>query len=185
MPRRTDLPPMPLCNGCGACCGPVTARPEEVKRIRKYVRENSIEWLVEPVEPDTISFACGFLRKQDDGSYQCAVHPVRPWTCRAFGVIKEMPCPLFPEAVVESFPRQKAQELRLVDASDKYLGENFEPGYLARVGGPQTGVALHAMAAAAIEQNLRGAARERQSPSGGLKISDVGSQFIGVRQWLP
>ena len=161
MPRRTDLPPMPLCNGCGACCGPVTARPEEVKRIRKYVKENGVEWQAEPVEPGTISFACGFLRKHGDGSYACAVHEVRPWTCRAFGVIKEMPCPLFPEAAVESIPRQKAQELRLVDPGDRYLGEHFEPGYLARIGGRQTGVALHAMAAAALQQNLANAKRER------------------------
>jgi Fe-S-cluster containining protein len=160
---------MPLCNGCGACCGPVTARPDEVKRIRRYVKENDVVWLTEPVETNTISFACGFLRKQEDGSFSCAIHPVRPWTCRAFGVIKEMPCPLFPEAAVESFPRQKAQNLRLVDAADKYLGEHFEAGYLKRIGGRETGPALHALAAAALQRNLTKATSPREREDGQAK----------------
>jgi len=76
MPRRTDLPEMTLCNGCGACCGPVTARPDEVKRIKRFVEENDVVWLAEPIEEGTISFACGFLRKQDDGVLACAIHSV-------------------------------------------------------------------------------------------------------------
>jgi Fe-S-cluster containining protein len=152
MPRRTDLPAMPLCNGCGACCGPVTARPEEVKRIRQYIKEKGVDWEPPPIEENTLSFACGFLRKQDDGSYQCAVHSVRPWTCRAFGVIEEMQCPLFPEAAVTSIPREKAVLLRLIDPTDKYLGEYFEADYLKRIGGRGTGSMLHAVAAAAIKR---------------------------------
>ena len=143
---------MPLCNGCGACCGPVTARPDEVKRIRSYVKENDIAWQAPVVEDGTLNFACGFLRAQEDGSYNCAVHPVRPWACRAFGVIKEMPCPLFPEAAVTSVPRQQATLLRLIDPSDKYLGEHFEAGYLQRIGGRGTGVMLHDLAAKALRE---------------------------------
>ena len=160
---------MSLCNGCGSCCGPVTARPEEVKRIRKYMKENEVSWHEEPVEDTSISLACGFLRKQDDGSYLCAVHPVRPWTCRAFGVIEEMPCPLFPEAAVISVPRRQAQLLRLIDPEDKYLGEYFEEGYLRRIGGRTAGVQLHQMAVSAIEGALR-SGLERSSGS------DAGSQ---------
>lgn len=167
MSRKTDLPAMPLCNGCGACCGPVTARPEEVKRIRRYMRENDVSWQSHPVEEGTISFACGFLRPQDDGSYQCAVHSVRPWACRAFGVIKEMPCPLFPEAAVTSVPRQQAVLLRLIDPEDKYLGEYFESGYLRRIGGRGTGVALHELAAEALRRNAIDAARRAPNDTSG------------------
>ena len=78
MARKTDLPSMPLCNGCGACCGPVTARPEEVKRIKRFIEDNDVTWQADPVDEGTISFACGFLRPQDDGSYQCAVHRCAP-----------------------------------------------------------------------------------------------------------
>jgi len=164
MARKTDLPSMPLCNGCGACCGPVTARPEEVKRIKRFVEDNNVKWQADAVEEGTISFACGFLRPQDDGSYQCAVHSVRPWACRAFGVIKEMPCPLFPEAAVASVPRQQAVLLRLIDPEDKYLGEHFEEGYLRRIGGRGGGVALHAMAAEALRNQAMEASRQQQRP---------------------
>lgn len=162
MPRRTELPHMTLCNGCGACCGPVTARRDEVKRIRKFMKENDVEWLSKPVEDGTIDFACGFLRPQDDGSLQCAIHSVRPWTCRAFGVIEEMPCPLFPEAAVMSIPRKQAQLLRLIDPEDEYLGESFEEGYLRRIGGRGIGVALHAMATVEMQKQR---AREHSDES--------------------
>jgi len=153
---------MPLCNGCGACCGPVTARPEELKRIKRFVKDNDVTWQADPVDEGTISFACGFLRPQEDGSYQCAVHSVRPWACRAFGVIEEMPCPLFPEAAVASVPRQQAVLLRLIDPGDKYLGEHFENGYLRRIGGRSGGVALHAMAAEALRRNAMEASRQQR-----------------------
>jgi hypothetical protein len=162
MARKTDLPAMPSCNGCGACCGPVTARPEEVKRIKRFVEGNGVTWQADAVEEGTISFACGFLRPQADGTYQCAVHSVRPWACRAFGVIEEMPCPLFPEAAVASVPRHKAVLLRLIDPEDKYLGEHFEAGYLNRIGGRGTGVALHNMAAEALRQNAMEASRQQR-----------------------
>ena len=151
---------MPLCNGCGACCGPVKARPEEVARIRRYLKENDVHWETPPVEEDTINFACGFLRKQEDGSYLCAVHPARPWACRAFGVIEEMPCHLFPEAAVTSVPQKQAQLLRLIDPEDKYLGEHFEPGYLQRIGGAEMGALLHQMASLQVQQQLRDQAKQ-------------------------
>jgi hypothetical protein len=162
VPRRTDLPEMPLCNGCGACCGPVTARPDEVKRIRRYVEDNDVVWLAEPIAENTVSFGCGFLRKQDDETLTCAIHPVRPWACRAFGVIKEMACPLFPEAAIISVPRQQATSLHLIDPTDKYLGEHFEPGYLKRIGGRGTGVALQQMAAEALRRKALEAGRRKQ-----------------------
>ena len=171
MPRRTDLPPMPLCNGCGACCGPVSARLDEAKRIRKYIRENDVAWVVPASEPGTVDVACGFLRKQEDGTYRCAVHPVRPWSCRAFGVIEEMPCPFFPEAVVTSFPSQKAQLLHLVDVADKYLGEYFEPGYLKRIGGRETRQLLEAMVLRAVQEG-RLSATPSVTPAGSIARTD-------------
>ena len=163
MARKTDLPEIPLCNGCGACCGPVTARPEEVRRIRSYIRENDIVWQSHPVEPGSIDLRCGFLRPQDDGSFTCAVHEVRPWTCRAFGVIKEMPCHLFPEAAVASVPAKQATLLRLVDPADKYLGEYFEAGYLKRIGGREMGRMMHRLATGAIKASGAGAQPEPSS----------------------
>ena len=146
MPKKPILPEMPLCNGCGACCGPVSARPAEAKVIRQYMREHGVEWQKSPHAPGTLDFACGFLRKQPDDTYICAIHPVRPWSCRAFGVIKEMTCPLFPEAAKDTVPPKEAVGLRLLDPDDKYLGEYFEPNYLKRIGGRGFGVALKKLA---------------------------------------
>ena len=154
MSRRTDLPDMPLCNGCGACCGPVSARPDEIKRIKRYTKDHDIEWKAPELQEGTISFACGFLRPQDDGSFNCAIHAVRPWLCRAFGVIDEMPCPVFPEAPTISFPSRNSVRLRLVDEKDRYLGEYFEEGYLKRIGGRELGPALRRLAADAMRRNL-------------------------------
>lgn len=152
MAGRTDLPLMPLCNGCGSCCGPVTARPAEAKRIRHFMRENDVSWQIGSSEAGAIDLACGFLRKQEDATYRCAIHPVRPWPCRAFGVIKEMECPFFPEAVVMSFPASKATLLHLVDAEDKLLGEYVEAGYLKRIGGRKTALRLQTMAVRAVRE---------------------------------
>ena len=144
---------MPLCNGCGACCGPVTARPDEVKRIKRFVADHDIKWEAPPLGEHTVSFTCGFLSPQDDGSFRCAIHAVRPWACRAFGVIEEMPCPLFPDSASLSFPRQKAVLLRLIDDHDRYLGEHFEDGYLTRIGGRELGPALRRLAADAMQRH--------------------------------
>lgn len=128
MSRRTDLPSMALCNGCGECCGPAAARPQEVKRIRGFVRDNAIAWRVDPSSPLT----CGFSRPTDAGA-ECAIYPVRPWVCRAFGVIAELPCKYFPEAVVLSFPADQAVAIGVSRPGDKLLGEVFESGYLRRL----------------------------------------------------
>ncbi len=130
--RRTDLPAMHACDGCKSagpthgsdCCTIVRARPEETKRIRHYMRDNGVVWL------KAEGIKCGFLR--EGGA--CAIYDVRPWVCRAFGVVKQMPCPHFPEAAVVDLPSDKAIALRLGDPYDYTLGESFEGySYLARM----------------------------------------------------
>ena len=131
--RRTDLPQMPQCTSCGMCCGPVGARPDEAKRIKKYLKETGESWT--PPPPGEDPGVCGFLRPNGDGSFGCAVYEVRPWSCRAFGVIKEMTCPFFPEAATLEMPRRQAVNLHFVDEDPKLLGEYFEATYLQRIGG--------------------------------------------------
>lgn len=127
--KRTDWPEMHSCDGCAgqpvtnACCTIVRVRPAEAKRIRRYVDDNNIKWGTEPT-----SIQCGFLK---DG--QCSIYDVRPWVCRAFGVVKQLPCSRFPEEAVIDFPQQQAINLRLSDPSDRFLGEYFEVGYNKRL----------------------------------------------------
>ncbi len=127
--RRTDLPEMKSCDGCrhevqtNACCTIVRATHTEAKRIRRYVSDNAIEWQV-----NEGNIQCGFLR---DG--QCSIYEVRPWICRAFGVIKQAPCSRFPEEAQLDMPQRTVTNLRLSDPNDAFLGFYFEPGYYARI----------------------------------------------------
>lgn len=126
--RRNDMPPMPSCHACGECCGPVSARRDEAKAVRRFCEDNGVRW-----EPDPASSLCGFLRTRPDGTRACAVYPVRPWACRAFGVIAEMPCSYHPEAIRASMPADEAVLRHLIKLEDGLLGEHFEPGYLERL----------------------------------------------------
>lgn len=132
--RKTDLPMMPSCTRCGECCTITFARPEEAKRIRAYAKENEIEWIVPPDQENGLpDITCGFLRKSDDGTFACGVYPVRPWQCRAFGVVSGMACTYFPEDVVLDISPEEAVKRRLIDPDDKPLGAHFEKGYMERM----------------------------------------------------
>lgn len=127
--RRTDLPHMASCDGCAsretrqACCTIVRVRPEEAKRIRHYIRDNGVEW------QQAAGIQCGFAREGN----VCAIYDVRPWVCRAYGVVKQLPCPHYPEEAVIDFPPEQATALRLSDPDDNFLGMYFEPGYMERM----------------------------------------------------
>lgn len=127
--RRTDFPPMKSCNGCQAsggkqdCCTIVRVRPVEAKRIKRFTEDNNIKW--EQAE----GIRCGFAR---DGNV-CAIYEVRPFACRAMGVVKQMPCSHFPEEAVIDFPTEQVVRQRLSDPDDAFLGYYFESGYYERM----------------------------------------------------
>lgn len=126
--RRTDLPKMESCDGCqheetkNACCTIVRATRQEAKGIKRYTEDNSISWVVQD------GIQCGFLQ-----GGQCSIYDVRPWICRAFGVIKQAPCSRFPEEAQLDFPQQQTINLRLSDPNDEFLGAYFETGYYERM----------------------------------------------------
>ena len=125
---RTNLPEMKSCDGCkhevdqNACCTIVRATREESKRIKRYAEENAVDWQVNE------GIKCGFLQ---DG--QCAVYAVRPWACRAMGVVKQIPCSRFPEEAVIDIPQPVAISLKLSSPDDAFLGFYFEPSYYERM----------------------------------------------------
>lgn len=112
------FPPMPQCTSCGDCCGPVPVRPQEIARIKAFCGRRGIAWTAH-----LHKMACGFL---DRASGRCRIYPVRPVACRMFGVIKEMPCPHFPQAVRLSFPAKAAVASGLTAFGDQLLGVVFE-----------------------------------------------------------
>lgn len=88
------IPEMPDCNGCGRCCGHVTCSPGEAERISRYVAEHGVAWKERGL------LACGFLDRRN----RCTIYPVRPLTCRLYGVVHEMICPFFPDSARMSLP---------------------------------------------------------------------------------
>lgn len=125
---KANLPAMTSCDGCShepvpnACCTIVRARPAEAKAIRHYAREHGIQWQQHE------GITCGFMQ---DG--QCAVYPVRPWVCKAFGVVKQLPCSRFPHEASLDIPPATATLNRWADPGDDFLGWYFEPGYYERM----------------------------------------------------
>lgn len=109
------FPAMPSCTNCGDCCGPVTATLPEVLRIRNYVKRNKVEW-VEHEDAAT----CGFYQNQ-----RCAIYEARPTACRMYGVVREMPCPYFPDAVKMSLPAKDALAKGMMHPDDTILACYF------------------------------------------------------------
>ncbi|KKM67134.1 hypothetical protein LCGC14_1474210 [marine sediment metagenome] len=128
MPNKITIPSMPSCTGCGDCCGPVAATPKEIKKIAHKVKKKRIKWIPHALDPAK----CGFFRFSDDGkSGSCTIYSVRPWSCQAFGVLKEMPCDFFPEAVRISIPADEAVKRRLLPpySESALLSSHFAPDH--------------------------------------------------------
>ena len=77
------LPPMRCDRDCDLCCGFVTCTRSEFQRIMAYAEEHGVTALRQ-------GSTCPFYQ---DG--RCAVHPVRPFTCRLFGHVDDpaLTCP--------------------------------------------------------------------------------------------
>ena len=110
-----SFPAMPECTNCGDCCGPVRARPAEIRKIRALAERRKVEW-VEHEDPLTCGFYQGGL---------CRVYTARPAACQIYGVTVEMTCPHFPEAARMSFPAKSAISSGLMDPNDQTLAEAF------------------------------------------------------------
>ena len=79
------------CASCTAlCCGPVALSRARIEKIRAYVE------LMPKAERRRLAaqkrgdLDCGFLDKEHN---RCAIYPVRPWVCEAFGRVEGMRCP--------------------------------------------------------------------------------------------
>lgn len=117
--RGYNLPKMPDCTSCGECCGPVAATPREASARAEYVASNGVEWVDDPED----ALRCGFYSEG-----RCKIYPARPFACRAYGVVVEMPCAFFPLSAVQSLPADEAVSRGLMNPdSDKLLAAHFAP----------------------------------------------------------
>jgi hypothetical protein len=76
-----DLPEMRCDKHCGACCGVVPINSVERQQLKSYVAEHNLHPLWQ-------GSTCPFYQKGT-----CAVYPVRPLACRAYGHSWRMDCP--------------------------------------------------------------------------------------------
>ena len=79
------------CSGCQAlCCGPVALSGDRMAKIRAYVETLPQQKRQRLAAQRRNKLDCGFLDKENS---RCAIYPVRPWVCEAFGRVEGMRCP--------------------------------------------------------------------------------------------
>jgi len=86
-------------------------------RSLTFTERRGIAW-VDHVDPLT----CGFY---DVERKRCRVYSVRPAACRMFGVVQEMPCEFYPDAVRMSLPARSAIASGLMNTTDETLHKTF------------------------------------------------------------
>ena len=81
---QKHLPAMRCDRDCDLCCGFVTCTASEFARITSWTEAQG-------VTPRRQGSSCPFYQEG-----RCAVHPVRPFTCRLFGHVDDpaLTCPL-------------------------------------------------------------------------------------------
>lgn len=107
------------CQQCGQCCHIriVAIKPDEVERIRSYIRENAI------VPRDNGPECCPLL----DADARCMVWPVRSQTCRLHHCHKAR------LAILDEHPEiQREEDRRWLDMYAAWLEGDFrDPRYLS------------------------------------------------------
>ncbi len=137
--RLHDQLPRTSCSNCGQCCNSVSIFSLEYHRI---IREVLATW-----QPDRlrrlIRSALNFELRQadagnekrlrcifrDDETRVCLIHPVRPFACRIFGLLKEDGTRECSQVKDLSLPARVVSENYLMDLQSRVLenSESFEP----------------------------------------------------------
>lgn len=137
--RLHEQLPRTKCADCGRCCNAISIYSLEYHRI---IREILIAWPPErlrrlvksALRPDLRQAVIGKEKRlrcifRDDETKVCMVHPVRPFACRIFGLLKEngrRECDRVEDIVL---PAQTVSESFLTDLQTRILenSESFEP----------------------------------------------------------
>ena len=84
-----EIPKHTNCINCGGCCGPVVVSKKELAKIKRFVNEMDLSERNRLKNQNHDELTCQF---RDDKLKRCAIYPVRPLTCKLFGVTKGMSC---------------------------------------------------------------------------------------------
>ena len=80
--------PRSICEArCGECCGIIFPSLAEVRNIKGWCEEHSVEYKDFNM---TVGLDCPYLSKDKE----CIIYAVRPFLCRIMGVSTDLPCPL-------------------------------------------------------------------------------------------
>ena len=80
------------CSTCKAlCCGPVELSRDRMEKICAYLTTMPKTERKRLARQKRSVLDCRFLDKKN---HRCAIYPVRPWICEAFGKVETMPCPM-------------------------------------------------------------------------------------------
>ncbi|MBR4329564.1 MAG: YkgJ family cysteine cluster protein [Candidatus Riflebacteria bacterium] len=134
-----DQLPRTSCGNCGKCCNSISMYSLEYHRV---MREVMARWKPERVLRLIKSLLRFDLRQaqvgsetrlrcvfRDDETKVCLVHPVRPFACRIFGLLKENGQRECDNVKDLSLPEQTVKEEYLINLQAKILenSESFEP----------------------------------------------------------
>lgn len=134
-----DQLPRTSCDNCGKCCNSISLYSLEYHRV---MREIMTKWQPERILRLIKSLLRFDLRQaqvgdekrlrcvfRDDVTKVCLVHPVRPFACRIFGLLKENGLRECNNVKDLSLPEQTVKEEYLINLQTKILenSESFEP----------------------------------------------------------
>ena len=134
-----DQLPRTSCDNCGKCCNSISLFSLEYHRV---MREIMTKWQPERILRLIKSLLRFDLRQaqvgdekrlrcvfRDDVTKVCLVHPVRPFACRIFGLLKENGLRECNNVKDLSLPEQTVKEEYLVNLQARILenSESFEP----------------------------------------------------------
>lgn len=134
-----DQLPRTACGNCGKCCNSISLYSLEYHRI---MREIMTKWKPDRILKLIKSLLLFDLRQaevgeekrlrcvfRDDETKVCIIHPVRPFACRIFGLLKENGLRECDKVKDLAFPEQTVKEEYLINLQAKLLenSESFEP----------------------------------------------------------
>ena len=134
-----DQLPRTSCDNCGKCCNSISLYSLEYHRV---MREIMARWQPERIVRLIKSLLQFDLRQaqvgdekrlrcvfRDDKTKVCLVHPVRPFACRIFGLLKENGLRECNNVKDLSLPEQTVKEEYLINLQTRILenSESFEP----------------------------------------------------------
>ncbi len=137
--RLHDQLPATACDNCGACCNSISIFSIEYHRIIRDLMtrcppERLRRFIVSALRLDQRQAEIGSEKRlrcvfRDDETKVCLIHPVRPFACRIFGLLKSDGTRECERVRDINFPPQTVSEEFLTELQSRVLenSESYEP----------------------------------------------------------